>query len=286
MLPGADALLVQRPPRRRAALACSRTWPRHCPDVSADGLTWTIAIKPGLHYGPPLQGVEITAQDFIRSFHRLLSPAFAMRGGGSSSRTSRGRPSTRRARPTPSPGSRHPMTTRSSSGSLPHEATSGHAWRGRRGAAAARPMASRRGFGIAEGADEGVGRFLVSSGPYMLEGSEALDFVQAGGRAGARRRDRPRQVTLVRNPSWDAASDALRPAYADRIEIVVVGTMDAAVAAIDGGTADLLWSVRARPRSRATSMTPSGPTRSGRGPGRSHARDPCHHDEPGGAAVR
>src|SRR5439155_5398457 len=45
------------------------------PEVSADGMTWTFHIKPGLHYAPPLQNVEITAQDIIRAAWRILTPA-------------------------------------------------------------------------------------------------------------------------------------------------------------------------------------------------------------------
>ena len=45
------------------------------PEVSADGLTWTIRIRRGLRYAPPLQNAEITAPDFIRAIQRALSPA-------------------------------------------------------------------------------------------------------------------------------------------------------------------------------------------------------------------
>src|SRR5207247_526759 len=40
------------------------------PQVSSDGLTYTISIKPGLTYAPPLQDVPITAQDFITPIMR------------------------------------------------------------------------------------------------------------------------------------------------------------------------------------------------------------------------
>ena len=96
-------------------------------------------------------------------------------------------------------------------------------------------------FGIAEGADANYGQFVVSSGPYMLEGSEALDFsVPAAQRAPARGLA-PGRMTLVRNPSWDAASDGLRPAYADRIELYLADSVEQAVAELDAGRADLLW---------------------------------------------
>ncbi len=44
------------------------------PTVSDDGLTYTFTIKPGIMYAPPLQDVEITAQDFIRALERESDP--------------------------------------------------------------------------------------------------------------------------------------------------------------------------------------------------------------------
>ena len=40
------------------------------PEVSADGLTWTFTLKPGIAYAPPLENVTVTAQDFIRAMER------------------------------------------------------------------------------------------------------------------------------------------------------------------------------------------------------------------------
>ena len=45
------------------------------PEVSADGLTWTFSIQPGLHYAPPVEEVEITAQDFVRAMEREATPS-------------------------------------------------------------------------------------------------------------------------------------------------------------------------------------------------------------------
>ena len=42
--------------------------------ISADGLTYTFTIKPGIMYAPPLQDVEITAQDFVRALERESDP--------------------------------------------------------------------------------------------------------------------------------------------------------------------------------------------------------------------
>jgi ABC-type transport system substrate-binding protein len=44
------------------------------PVVSDDGLTYTFTLKPGIMYAPPLQDVEVTAQDFIRALEREADP--------------------------------------------------------------------------------------------------------------------------------------------------------------------------------------------------------------------
>ena len=44
------------------------------PEISADGLTWTFRLKPGLRYGPPLEDVEIVAADIVRALERTLAP--------------------------------------------------------------------------------------------------------------------------------------------------------------------------------------------------------------------
>ncbi len=215
------------------------------PEVSVDGLTWAIRLKEGLHYGPPLQDVEITARDFVRSLHRLLAAglyevsffaweysdiegAAEYTAGEAATITGLEAPDdhTLVIHLTAPAGGLGARLAEPASAPIPPD-----------------PLHPDAPFGIAEGADAGYGRFLVASGPYMLEGSEAIDFsVPAADRAPVAGIASGR-LTLVRNPSWDPRTDALRPAYADRIEITPVDTIEAAVAAIDDGTADLVWPV-------------------------------------------
>jgi peptide/nickel transport system substrate-binding protein len=78
-------------------------------------------------------------------------------------------------------------------------------------------------MGVAEGHAGGYGRFLVASGPYMLAGSERLDFSRAPDEQSPVSGYVPgRSFTLVRNRSWQPATDGLRKAYADRIEFTVL----------------------------------------------------------------
>ena len=78
---------------------------------------------------------------------------------------------------------------------------------------------------------DGYGPFLVSSGPYMIEGIDKVDFTatptQQQGASGLvpwtytsdYNLVKSGSLTLVRNPSWDRATDPLRLALPDRIEI-------------------------------------------------------------------
>jgi hypothetical protein len=48
-----------------------------------------------------------------------------------------------------------------------------------------------------------------------------------------------RAMTLVRNPSWDPATDPLRPALSDRIEMRLGGSLGQAARDVDAGRVDL-----------------------------------------------
>jgi peptide/nickel transport system substrate-binding protein len=186
------------------------------PEVSGDGLTWTVRLKEGLHYAPPFQDTEIVAQDFIRALERegdkkalpdgtgyefyysAIEGFDDFRAGDADSISGLEAPDD------------HTLVVHldEPAGDLAH----------RFALAATAPIPE----GAADGHETDYGRFLVASGPYMIEGSEDMDFslppreqVPASGLV-------PKEsITLVRNPSWDPDTDALRPAYVERIEITL-----------------------------------------------------------------
>ena len=53
---------------------------------SRDGLSWTFTLKKGVKFH---HGGEVTADDVVYSFTRILDPKLQIRGGGSLSSTSR-----------------------------------------------------------------------------------------------------------------------------------------------------------------------------------------------------
>ena len=188
------------------------------PEVSDDGLTYTIALKEGLMYGPPLEDVEITAQDFIRPIERGYSVGgpymnyydviegaaeYASGDADSISGMRAVDDHTLEITLTAPVGDFNYRFAMAATAPIPPN-----------------PDDPKAKFGVAEGHDESYGPHLVASGPYMFEGSENLDFSAppedqepvSGYRTG-------RSMLLVRNPSW--AQDDLRKAYVDEIDVSI-----------------------------------------------------------------
>jgi peptide/nickel transport system substrate-binding protein len=228
------------------------------PTISRDGRTWTFHLRRGLHYAPPLEGTEIVAQDFIRSLKRQLtrSPAkiqsiltpflsgtaqlfiAEIEGAGA---YADGRSDSISGLEAPDDHTLVVHTTRSTGElgfllSLPTTAP-----------IPAKPDDSGAPLGVATGYDTGYWRFLVGSGPYMVEGSDELDFTLPPAKQQAPKGYVPgRSLVLVRNPSWRPGDDALRPAYVDRIVFRLYGKWDGRTAArvarqIDRGDVDFMF---------------------------------------------
>jgi peptide/nickel transport system substrate-binding protein len=196
------------------------------PTVSEDGLTTTFTIKPGLMYAPPKDDTEITAGDFIRAMEREANPAANVGGysfyysviegfddfgaGDAEEISGLVAPDTHTLE----------ITTTTPIGDIGYRFAMG-------AAAPIPPDDEGERMGVAEGHDRNYGRFLVASGPYMFEGSETMDFTappkdqtEAPGYVPGR------QIVLVRNPSYDPATDGLRDAFPDRIEVRIGGDND------------------------------------------------------------
>lgn len=218
------------------------------PTVSADGLTWTFTLRRGLKYAPPLQDREITAGDFVRALQRTAKlggppDTFAGVGGYNQyyfviqgfDQYAEGSASSIAGVQTPDD---HTLVLRLT------RPTGDLGYRMSLPTTAPIPAGPNGGpFGVADGHDEAYGRYVVSSGPYMIKGSESLRFDVPA-------RDQPRlagieakRLILVRNPSWRGATDPSRPAYVDEIVMSALDDdMDALAAAVDGGSADLVMS--------------------------------------------
>jgi peptide/nickel transport system substrate-binding protein len=191
------------------------------PDVSPDGLTWTFHLKKGIQYAPPFEDREIEAQDFITALKREAKVGSPANGGYSFYYSPIvGFDDYANGQATSISGLRavdsHTLVVRL------REPTGDLGYRMALPATAPIPAEAAKGH-----AD--YGRFLVSSGPYMFEGSQKLDFSIPANRqqpvAGytpilqTKKGQTQGSITLVRNPSWKRSTDPLRAAYVDRVEV-------------------------------------------------------------------
>ncbi len=217
------------------------------PEVSPDGLAWTFRLKTGIHDGPPLQALTVTAADIVRAIERFatLSPEQAFLFYGpivGVAEFIEGNAGTIAGLETPDD---ETLIVRldTPSGDLPQRFSLT--------ASAPIPPSGTARLGTAEGHDADFERFIVATGPYMFEGSANLDFTRppdvqepvAGYLPGA-------TITLVRNPSWDSSTDDLRPAYVDRIEIAFAPPDDVTelAAMVDEGSLDLVLQIGRPPQ--------------------------------------
>ena len=213
------------------------------PEVSADGLTWTFTLRPDIHYAPPLQDVTVTAQDFIRAMERAACSQCASGGYSFYYSVIEGFPEFAAGDADTIAGLEAPddstliVRTTAPTGDLPF----------RMAMPAAAPIPPNPAnpdarLGVAEGHDDNYGRYLIGTGPYMFEGTEALDFsLPAEDQEPVSGYDVGRSIVLVRNPSYDPASDDLREGYVDRIEITIGGDESDLALKVDAGELDMVY---------------------------------------------
>jgi peptide/nickel transport system substrate-binding protein len=228
---------------------------RTLPEVSPDGLTWTFRIREGIRYGPPLTDVEVTTPDLVRAIERALSPrpVALPEGWGEIQDSYLGdylnlRGIIQGAEPyadgsvdrisgleTPDPHTlvvhlAEPAGTLGALLAFPDMAPIPE-----------NPFDPKARFGIATGQGRYFGRYLASTGPYMVEGAEDLDYSLPPENWQQPVGDGASTYTLVRNPSWVRGTDQLRAAAPDRIVVSRVASGENALDLVSGGMLDVIW---------------------------------------------
>jgi peptide/nickel transport system substrate-binding protein len=208
------------------------------PDVSVDGLTWTVHVKRGIFYAPPFQRTQVTSADFVRMLKARALVGNSLWNVISGLRDfAEGRTSSITGLETPDPWTLR-IHLNQVAGDFAYRLSF------LAGPIPPSPRDPSDPWG-ANGNRSGYDQFIlyrVSTGPYMVEGAGGVDYRLAQDQQQAPRGYEPgRQLTLVRNPSWNRSTDALRPAYADRIIFYVAANTASAFADLDAGRADLVW---------------------------------------------
>ena len=256
------------------------------PSMSTDGTTWTFHLRRGIRYAPPMQDVEVTAGDIVRA---LLRAGTDDPGGGPGaqylgsiegfSEYARGDAETIAGVSTPDD---HTLQIRQTSSDRSIEHLFAMPFTSPipplpgdpdavLGVATGHPFASTFKGGPPQA--DGYGPFLVSTGPYMVEGAEDLDLTvppqeqtPTSGFSPGWWFDDPGSLVLVRNPSWDAATDPSRLALPDRIE-VSIAPLDNPYPMLADGETDLVMGENPPPavlrRVRDVARTPGSGRRGG-----------------------
>ncbi len=192
------------------------------PQVSSDGLTWTFTLKSGIKYQPPFQDVEVTSGDIVRALEREADPNASVNGYSFYYSDIKGFDDYGAGKADSISGLATPddktlvITLTQPAGDLP--------FRMAMPASAPIPPNGDKVLGAADGHTKDYGRFLMSTGPYMVAGSDQIDFSQpAKDQTPSSGYVPGKSLQLVRNPSYDPSTDGLRPAYPDAITTSIGG---------------------------------------------------------------
>ena len=230
--------------------------------LSADRRTYTFTLRPGVRYAPPVNR-EVTARDFITAIQRLYdkespSPGSAVRGPHR-----RGRRRSGPARPTAS-----------------------RAWRPRRPHPHGSPWTSRPATSCRSSPGRTSPRCPGSTRPATRSGPTTTGMWSAPAPTRRPPTSPAEPIVLDRNPNWDPATDPLRKAWVDRIQVKPGVKLSSIQRAIDR---EDRRPVADQPRAPPSSPR-CGPTRSGPAACRSTAIGmpavPGPRDPPGGRGDR
>jgi peptide/nickel transport system substrate-binding protein len=200
--------------------------------VSKDGLTYTFHLKDGIKFGPPLNR-EITSKDVLFAFQRLGTPALVP-GYAFYYEVIKGFKAFEAGTAKTISG----ISTPDDKTVVFHLTVPTGDFRYRLSMAATGPIPQEVGGCFTQPNE--YGRYVISSGPYMIAGSDKLDATScdtikaAGGISGF---DGTTKLDLVRNPAYNKATDSpkARENLPDEFDFTVNSNSDDIFAKVDRG---------------------------------------------------
>jgi len=197
-------------------------------ETSADGLTWTFNLKSGVKFSPPVDR-EVTAQDFEYAFERINTKSLVAQYGFYYDGVIKGMTGQEKAAK-PVSG----IETPDDHTIVFHltEPTGDLLYRLAMPATAAVPKEVAGCFTKAGD----YGRYVISSGPYMIKGTDALDASSCDSLKPISGFDPDKFIVFVRNPNYDASTDSPE---------VRENNVDGVVITIDTNTEDIYNKIQA-----------------------------------------
>src|SRR3954468_20180264 len=202
---------------------------------SADGLTWTFHIKPGVKFGPPVNRV-ITSKDVAYAFQRINTRSLVAQYGFYYDGIIKGMTGNA-AHPTPVSG----IPTPDVHTIVFHLTKPTGDCRYRLAMPATAPIPPEIGKCFLRAGD--YGRDVISSGPYMIQGSPNVHYGTCGAVRPMTGFAPTSRLILVRNPNYDPGTDSpqVRHNYIDGLNAVIDTNSAHIFQRIRSGTLDGSW---------------------------------------------
>jgi peptide/nickel transport system substrate-binding protein len=180
--------------------------------VSDNGLTYTFHLKDGIKFSPPVNR-EVTSKDVLYAFKRIgTTPLVAQYGFYYT--VIKGMPEFTEAGGLSKPGNEiSGIETPDDKTIVFHLTDPTGDFLYRLGMPAAGPIPEEVGKCFTKAGE--YGRDVISSGPYMFQGSDKLDISSCKALKPVSGFDPNRYMRFVRNPNYDPSTDGTRPSYVD-----------------------------------------------------------------------
>jgi peptide/nickel transport system substrate-binding protein len=185
------------------------------PEVSEDGTTYTYTLRDGVNFGPPLSR-PVTSADVAYAFKRIGTESIVAQYGFYYTIIDGMQEFTDAGGLTKKGNEISGIETPDDKTITFHLTQPTGDFNYRVGMSAAAPIPEEVAGCFTKAGE--YGRFVISSGPYMIEGSDKLDATSCKTLKPLSGFNPNQQLILVRNPDYDQSTDEFRANYIDRLE--------------------------------------------------------------------
>jgi peptide/nickel transport system substrate-binding protein len=201
------------------------------PEISDDGLQYSFKLKTGIKWAPPLNR-DVTSKDVAYAFQRINTASLVAQYGFWYYGVIEGMDGKAKSPEETISG----IETPDDQTIIFKLAQPAGDFLYRISMPAAAPIPQEVGKCFTKAGD--YGRYVISSGPYMIQGAEQLDISSCDAMKPISGFDPSKQLTLVRNPNYDQATDDLRSNYVDGIQITINTNLDDIFSKVEAGQLD------------------------------------------------
>src|SRR5215216_1333993 len=201
------------------------------PEISSDGLKYSFKLKTGVKWAPPLNR-DVTSKDVAYAFQRINTASLVAQYGFYYYGTIKGMDGKAKSPDAKISGIETPddqtiiFNLDQPAGDFLYRVAE----------PATAPVPEEVAKCFTKAGD--YGRYVISSGPYMIQGSDKLDISSCKAMKPISGFDPSKSLTLVRNPNYDQATDNLRSNNVDGIQVTIDTNLDDIFNKVQAGQLD------------------------------------------------